>query len=81
MAEPSWKVMQEKQEVEFHAQEENQGGAGLLCHLPVLTTFLGLAGQQDDPSALPLAYSLCWLPQACILSALCFPGFWLGSPV
>lgn len=77
MAEPSWKVMQEKQEVEFYAQKDNQGGAGMLCHLPVLTMLLGLAGQQADSPALPHSCSFSWLPQACILSALFFPGFWL----
>lgn len=33
MPEPSWKVIQEKQEVEFHAQEDNWGVAGLLTFL------------------------------------------------
>lgn len=72
MAEPSWKVMEEKQDLEFHAQEDNRGGAEMLCRLPVLTTLLGLAGQQADCCSFP------WVPQAGILFALCFPGCWPG---
>lgn len=77
MAEPSWKVMEEKQDLEFHAQEDNRGGAEMLCHLPVLITLLGLAGQQADsaapfPGFLRLAF--------CLLCAFLAAGRAVASP-
>lgn len=58
------------------SQENNRGGAEIPCHLSVLTTFVGLTGQETWGVTLSyfatlLLLSLRWIPQASIFFLLC----------